>query len=273
MSSLELMAPETNARSSSKPTRASLSALIIARDEAANLEACLSTLDWVDETIVVVDRRSRDRTLEIAQTRASVVVVREFDDFASQRNAGLARATGDWILSIDADERVTPRLREAMERVLRERRSVPRAYRIPIRSVVLGRSFGYSGTQHDLPTRFFRRDSAYWTGLVHETLNYTGEVGTLDGALSHRTIPDMQTFLRKINEYTTLEARAMAASGQRFRRRDMLVRPLWIFLKLFLAKQGFRDGLEGLVFCGMSGVSVAARSWKLRELLRGEEER
>jgi glycosyltransferase involved in cell wall biosynthesis len=253
-------------------TRARLSVLIVAKDEAANLPDCLSSVDWADEKIVVVDQSSRDATLEIARRSADVVIERRFDDFASQRNAGLERASANWILSIDADERVSPELRREIRDVLDLPDGRFGAYRIPIRSHILGRRFDHSGTQNDLPIRLFRRTEASWTGLVHETLTYRGAIGTLRGCLTHRTIPDMRVFLSKINHYTTLEAEEFARAGRPYRPLDLFLRPFWTFLKLYLAKQGFRDGLEGLVFCAMSGVSVGVRSWKHRELLldRGE---
>jgi hypothetical protein len=103
---------------------------------------------------------------------------------------------------------------------------------------------------------------------VHETVELRGGAGELEGALQHRTIPDMQTFLRKLNEYTTLEAIKFEREGRRHRAADLALRPFWTFLKLYLGKQGFRDGLEGFVFCALSGLSVAVRHWKHRERLR-----
>jgi glycosyltransferase involved in cell wall biosynthesis len=247
--------------------RSRLAVLIVAKDEADNLDECLATVAWADEMIVVVDQASRDATLQIARRRAGTVIARPFDDFASQRNAGLDLATTDWVLSIDADERVTPELKAEILGILGDPAPRVGAYRIPIRSRILGRRFAYSGTQHDLPTRLFRRTAARWTGLVHETLTFAGETGTLRGELTHRTIPDMRIFINKINHYTSLEARSLVCLGRRYRTRDLLCRPVWTFLKLYLGKQGFRDGLEGLIFCAMSGVSAGVRAWKHRELL------
>jgi glycosyltransferase involved in cell wall biosynthesis len=253
-----------------------ISALVLARDEAANLPGCLASLSWVDERVVVVDSASRDDTLAIAWSLADVVVVRDFDDFAGQRNAGLARVSGDWVFAVDADERATPALaievRRALGRNVPSRdpgaEEAPSGYRVPIQSVILGRPFGFSGTQHDRPLRLFRKGAGRWVGAVHETVALRGRVGLLRSALQHRTLPDMQTFLRKLNEYTTLEATKFAREGRSYRSADLTVRPVWTFLKLYLGKQGFRDGLEGFVFCALSGVSVAVRHWKHRERLR-----
>lgn len=251
--------------------RSRISALVIARDEARNLPACLETLGWADEVVVVVDAASRDSTLRIARRRANVVVVRPFDDFASQRNAGLSAAHGHWIFSIDADERVTPRLALEIRRAVDRPDARHAGYRVPIRSIVLGRPFQYSGTQHDLPVRLFRRGAGRWVGEVHETVDLRGTVGTLAGHLTHETIPTLNVFLRKMNKYTSLEARRLAREGRPLRSFDLFARPLWTFAKLYLGKGGFRDGAEGLVFCALSGVSVGLRHWKHREILGRRE--
>jgi glycosyltransferase involved in cell wall biosynthesis len=243
-----------------------ISVLVVARDEGHNLADCLAAARWADERVVVVDAASRDATLEIARRDADIVAVRAFDDFASQRNAALAMATGDWVLSVDADERITPELAAEIRGLIADRDSPNRGYRVPIRSEVLGRRFRFSGTQHDLPLRLFLRDSGRWMGLVHETVDLKGPEGRVSGELRHRTIPTMSTFLDKINRYTTLEAEGLAENRKSFRTGDLTVQPLWTFFKLYVLKQGFRDGVEGFMFCLFSGVSAAVRAWKHREL-------
>jgi glycosyltransferase involved in cell wall biosynthesis len=244
-----------------------LSVLVVAKNEAKNLPGCLTSAQWADERVVVVDAASQDATSAIARQCADVVLVRQFDNFASQRNVALAAATGDWVLSIDADELVTPELAVEIRRTIADAASRHRGYRVPIKSVILGRRFGFSGTQHDNPVRLFRRDSGRWSGLVHETVTLEGTVGELRSALGHYTLENAQVFLNKLNHYTTLEARNLAGSRRPFRASDVAVRPLWIFFKLYVLKQGFRDGLEGFMFCALSGVSVAVRAWKHRELI------
>ncbi len=244
-----------------------ISVLILAKNEAHNLPGCLHAVSWADEVIVVVDKASDDATEELARRGADLVAVRTFDDFASQRNAALELASGDWVFAVDADERPTPELAREIRRVVGEPFRPHVGYRVPIRSVVLGRPFRYSGTQFDRPLRLFRRDRGHWTGAVHETVELEGSSGMLEHSMQHRTIPDMTTFLTKINHYTTLEAIKFQREGREFRWWDVTLRPFWIFLKLYFLKLGFKDGLEGLVFCFLSGVSVAIRHWKHRELL------
>lgn len=245
-----------------------LSVLILAKNEAHNLPACLHSVSWADELIVIVDKASEDQTEEIARRGADLVAVRTFDDFASQRNAALELASGDWVLAVDADERPTPELAREIRRIIGEPFRPHAGYRVPIRSVVLGRPFRYSGTQFDKPLRLFRRDKGHWTGTVHETVDLEGSSGMLEHSLQHRTIPDMQTFLQKINHYTSLEALKFYRDGRKFHWWDVTLRPVWIFFKLYFLKKGFKDGLEGMVFCFLSGVSVAVRHWKHRELIQ-----
>lgn len=243
-----------------------LSVLVVARDEERNLAGCLESARFADERVVVVDAASRDATQAIAERLANVVSVRAFDDFAGQRNAALALASGDWVLSIDADERITPELAQEIRGRLADHRSTAAGFRVPIRSEILGRPFGHSGTQQDMPLRLFRRARGRWSGAVHETVDVEGPVGRMESPLRHRSLPDMKVFLGKIDHYTTLEARDLFASGRRFRTRELTLAPCWTFLKLYLYRQGYRDGVEGLMFCALSAVSVAVRTWKLREL-------
>jgi glycosyltransferase involved in cell wall biosynthesis len=243
-----------------------LSVLVVARNEALNLAECLESARFADERVVVVDAACQDATLEIAHRYAEVVSVRAFDNFANQRNAALDLSSGSWVLSIDADERVTPELAAEIRRLLADPSLELVGFHVPIRSEVLGRHFRYSGTQQDLPLRLFRRDCGRWRGPVHETVEIDGSVGRTHHVLQHRTLESVRVFLGKIDLYTSLEAGDLHRAGERFRHFDLILRPFWTFLKLYLFRQGFRDGLEGLMFCALSGFSVAVRTWKLREL-------
>jgi glycosyltransferase involved in cell wall biosynthesis len=242
--------------------------LVLAKDEAHNLPDCLAAAGWADEVIVVVDRASRDGTAAIARRGADLVAIRTFDDFAHQRNAALDLASGDWVFAVDADERSTPELAAEVRRVISDPRATHVGYRVPIKSIILGRRFTHSGTQHDRPLRLFRRGCGRWVGAVHETVDLRGTAGQLTNSLRHCTIPNMETFLSKINLYTSLEAIKHQRAGRSFGVLDLAIRPFWTFLKLYVGKQGFRDGLEGFAFCALSGLSLAVRSWKLRELER-----
>lgn len=249
--------------------RPRITALIIARNEEANLPGCLDSLQGLaDEVVIVVDASSTDQTEAIARSGTPLVRTRHFDRFATQRNAGLDLASGDWILSIDADERVSPALASEIRSVLMAHSLDQVGLRVPIRSVILGRAFHYSGTQLDRPLRLFRRDRGRWTGDVHETVDLNGSVGTLKHSLVHRTIPDLNVFLSKINLYTDLEAKQAFSDGRRPTFFDLWLRPFWTFAKLYVLRRGVLDGKEGFLFCSLSAVSAFLREWKLRERWR-----
>lgn len=251
------------------PADPRISALILARDEAANLPDCIASIRWADEVVVVVDPASLDATATLAAELADRVIVRPFDTFAAQRNAGLDAAHGEWIFAVDADERSSPEQSSEIRRRVGEGGAA--GFRVPIRSRILGRSFRFSGTQQDLPLRLFRRDRGRWVGHVHETVSLDGPAETLGNPLTHATIPDMKTFLRKMDIYTTLEAEQAHRAGRKPHPADWVLRPLWTFARLYLARQGFRDGPEGFAFCALSGVSTGVRAWKLRELARRKD--
>lgn len=249
-----------------------VSALIIARDEAAHLAGCIASVRWADEVVVVVDSSSRDATEQIARSHADRIDIRHFDTFAAQRNHALGLAGGDWVFAIDADERSSAeQAAEIRARISRAPRSHA-GFRVPIRSMILGREFSHSGTQCDRPLRLFRRARGRWVGEVHETVELDGDVGQLETPLTHQTLADIRTFLAKIDRYTTLEAMRLHRDARPVRAADLTLRPLWTFAKLYLGKQGYRDGLEGFMFCMLSGVSVCVRHWKQRELLRSSRE-
>jgi len=231
---------------------ATITAAIIAVDEADNLAELLPRLDWVDE-IVVVDGGSRDATVEVARAAGGRVFIRRFDTFADQRNEALRLAGGDWILSIDADERPTSRLAAEVRRQVERGRYA--AFRIPIRSSIFGRRVRRSGTQDDRPVRLFRRRSARWVGSVHEVLRVSGRVGQLRAWIEHRALADLDAFLTKMHRYTTLEASARVAAGRRPRWHQRWIAPAQEVFRRLVWKQGFLDGPAGWAFCLLSGLS------------------
>ncbi len=241
-----------------------ITAAIIARNEADNLAALLPRLDWVDEIVVLVDDGSTDATRAVASALGARVVSGPFDTFARQRNRALAMATGDWVLSIDADERPTPGLAAEIRR--RIRTPTLAAFRLPIRSTIFGRPFRRSGTQDDRPIRLFRRQAAGWTGDVHETLRVRGRVGRLSRGLEHYTLADRGAFQEKMDRYTTLEAEARVAAGRAPRRLDGWVAPAREVFRRLIWKQGFLDGPAGWRFCLLSGLSERVRAVRHRRL-------
>ncbi len=247
-----------------------VTAAIIAMNEAENLADLLPHLAWADE-IVVVDGGSEDATVEIARRHGCRVGFRRFDTFARQRNQALRMAAGDWVLWIDADERPTPRLTAEIRRAMRRGRCA--GYRIPIRSSIFGRRFRGCGTQDDCPVRLAHRHAARWAGSVHEVLRVSGRVGRLRSWLEHRTYPDLHAFLAKMHRYTALEAKARVAAGRAPRRCDAWVAPVRETLRRLIWKHGILDGPEGWAFCLLSGLSewvLAGRHRRLWSPVRSE---
>ena len=250
--------------------RPTITAAIIALDEERRLGELLPMLDWVDE-IVVVDGGSRDATVRIAQSHGCQVVSRRFDTFAAQRNHALDLAGGDWVLSIDADERPSQTMAEEIRRRIANAQAD--AYRVPIRSRIFGRPIRRCGTQDDNPVRLFRRPAARWVGDVHEVLRVAGRIGRIENRLTHDPIPDLETFLAKMHRYTLLEAKARTASRRRPSWRDTWIAPPREVFRRLIYKQGFLDGPAGWAFCLLSGLSewvLAREHRRLVETYRTE---
>jgi glycosyltransferase involved in cell wall biosynthesis len=242
-----------------------VTAAIITLDEERMLPALLASLAWTDE-IVLVDGGSRDRTVELARAAGCRVIEHPFDNYARQRNRALELARGDWILSIDADERPTPRLVDEIRATLTQPRCD--AYRVPIRSRIFGRRMRYSGTQDDRPVRLFRRGQR-WSGDVHEVLEVAGRIGCLRSWLEHETLPDLPAFLTKMQRYTSLEANQRLRSCRPPRRRDLWLAPALEVFRRLVWKRGCFDGPEGWAFCLLSGVSQWVLACKHRRLWKG----
>jgi glycosyltransferase involved in cell wall biosynthesis len=232
-----------------------ISANLITLNEERNLAPCLESLVWVDE-IVVVDGGSRDRTAEIARRYTDRVVVNPFDDYASQRNRALDASRGEWVFSIDADERVPRALaREIRQRALDAGPDVA-GFWVPIRSRIFGRRFRFSGTQGERKMRLFRRERGRWHGPVHETVALSGHTGRLRHAIDHESTPDLETYSLKLDRYSSFEAERIRTAGCSLAWWQPRLVSLWTFAKLYFGKLGMLDGPEGFRFCALSGLGT-----------------
>lgn len=247
-----------------------LSVLIPTLDEEANLPECLASCSFADE-IVVVDSGSTDRTTEIARAAGAVVLTHPFESHARQKNWGLARVANDWVLVLDADERVTPPLRESIRAAIAAP-GATRGFLIRRRSTFLGRTITGCGWQFDRVLRLFdRRVACFDDRRVHESAVVQGDTRTLDGALLHHSCRDFSQWLRKVDRYASLGAEEAFARGRRPRLGDLHVRPLARFAKQWLLQGGFRDGPEGWVLCSTSAFGVMLKYARLRELTTGQQ--
>lgn len=246
-----------------------LSAVVIARNEEANIGECLKSLSFCDE-VVVVDSGSQDRTVSLANGLGARVTQRNFDNFASQKNFALSCASFPWVLSIDADERVSGELRGEIQKAIGGLFAPPAAYRMPRHNLIFGRRFRFGGNGSDAPVRLFQKERARFSGLVHETLLVDGPVGRFKGALLHASTPSAGVYLRKLNGYTGLEAECLREKGRSPRKSDFFLKPLFRFWQRFFLQLGFLDGREGFFFHLLSAYYEFVRYAKLWEISEGK---
>jgi glycosyltransferase involved in cell wall biosynthesis len=242
-----------------------LSVTIITRDEAANLAAALDSVAWADE-IVVVDSESTDATTEIARRYTSKVLVRPWPGYVAQKNRAADEASHDWILSLDADERVSPALAKEIQALLHGDPAAP-GYRVPRVTFHLGRWIRSTDWYPDYQLRLYDRRRARWAGrLVHESVKADGPVVDLAGELQHYAYRDLSHHLQTMDRYTTLAARQMRDDGRTAGWFDLAVHPPAAFFRNYVLRGGFRDGLPGLVISTLNATYVALKFAKLLEL-------
>jgi glycosyltransferase involved in cell wall biosynthesis len=242
-----------------------LSATIIARNEASCIGDALQSVAWADE-IVVVDSHSTDDTVAIARRYTSRVEVREWNGYVDQKNYAASIASNDWILSVDADERVSAALASEIRATLASGPAAG-AYRIPRVTWHLGRWIRSTDWYPDYQIRLYDRRSAAFTGrYVHESVHASGSVGRLSAELQHYAYRDIADHLETMNRYTSLAARQMHEEGRRARVCDLICHPPLAFLRNYIVRAGFKDGLPGLIVSSMNSYYVFLKFAKLREL-------
>jgi len=223
-----------------------LSAIVIAKNEAANIADCLDSLAFCDE-VVVVDGGSGDDTVALAKAKgAQVVSAPDWRGYGPQKNLALSQAHGEWVLSLDADERVTPALAREIQTAISEAKV--NGYRIPRLSSFCGREMRHSGWYPDYVLRLFRRDKARFSDdLVHERVICEEPIGRLIEPLRHRTITTLEDALSKIDRYSTAGADMLLASGRRVYFISGIAHGCWTFLRTYFLRAGFLDGPEGFL--------------------------
>ena len=250
-------------------TRARLSVVVVTLNEEDRIRACLESVAWADE-IIVVDAESQDKTAAIARELTDHVIVRPWPGFAAQKNFGLARSQGDWILSLDADEVVSPALRDDIVGVLERGGEAVVGYEVPRRNIFWGRWVRHGGLYPDWQVRLFRRGRGRFSErAVHEAIVVDGPVARLHGHLEHRSYRDVADFLARADRYTSLAADEWVAAGRRSRPVvDMVARPLGRFLGMYVARAGFLDGWRGFLLATLYAYYVLMRSAKVWERAR-----
>ncbi len=242
-----------------------IAAIVITKDEERNIAACLESLKWVDE-MIVVDAESKDRTVELAKAYTPKVFVRAWPGYGPQKNFAMAQAAADWILIVDADECISDELREEI-RALLQKPGPAFAYRIPRRNFYYGYWIRGAGQYPDPQLRLVRRGRGRYNDLpVHEHLEVDGPIGELHGHLDHHTHPTVLAHESKIERYSTLAAEERIRTGKpEAAWYHLLVNPVWTFVKFYFFRRGYRDGLPGLIVSGFSAAHVLLKYAKLWE--------
>jgi glycosyltransferase involved in cell wall biosynthesis len=250
------------------PSRAPLSAVLITRNAANVLDTCLESLAFVDE-IVVVDSASSDGTIEIAARRGARVVQKEWLGFGRQKQFAVEQASHDWVLCLDADERVSPELAASIAAAVVA--PVSPVYRMARRNRFLGRWLSHGEGYPDWSPRLFNRMNARWSDdLVHEKVLYSVTPGTLKGDLMHDSADDLAAYLDRQNRYTTLAARQAFELGRSVGLLHLLLSPVVRLFKFYVFRLGFLDGLPGLLHISIGCMNSYVKYAKLIELRRAE---
>ncbi|PWB75878.1 hypothetical protein C3F09_01840 [candidate division GN15 bacterium] len=242
-----------------------LSVIIITHNEEENLPRCLESVKWADE-VIVVDSHSTDRTPQIAADFKCQYYDLDWHGFGAAKQAALAHASGEWVLSIDADEAVSEELRASITSGINGK-SEYRGYEMARRTQFLGRWIRHCGWYPDYILRLFRRDSGRFNPLViHESIAVGGPVGRLKGDLLHYSYPNLEKYFAKSNRYTTLGAEEALRLGKRAGIIDLLFKPPISFFKHYIQKGGFLDGTQGLLVSWLSAAAVFNKYAKLWHL-------
>ena len=242
-----------------------LTVTVITRDESAHIAAALQSVSWADE-IIVVDSGSTDDTVAIARRYATRVEHRDWPGYSAQKNYAAAVASNDWILSLDADERVTPQLAAEIRQALTSE-PVVRGYRVPRVTWYLGRWIRSTDWYPDYQLRLYDRRAGTWNGRrVHESVTLQGPPALLRHELQHYAYRDISEHLATIDRYTTLAAEQWLAEGRRTNGFELFIHPRLAFLRNYLLRGGFKDGAAGLLVSKMNSYYVFLKFAKLWEL-------
>jgi glycosyltransferase involved in cell wall biosynthesis len=246
-----------------------LSVILITRNEEANLADCLASLEGIAQQIVVVDTNSSDRTLDIAKSYGAVIAQpQDWPGFGPQKNRALDLATGEWVLSLDADERLTPALKSEIVTAIHHSAHVD-CFAIPRLSWYCGRFIRHSGWNPDYVDRLFKRGSARFSDdLVHERLIPSGQVAKLENPMLHYSFMNYSQVLQKIDRYSTASAEQAFAKGKTSTPLKAVLHGAWSFFRTYFLRAGFLDGPQGFTLAMSNAQGTYYRYVKLWHLIR-----
>lgn len=248
--------------------RLPLSLVVITRDAANEIAACIASAGFAGEALVV-DSGSRDHTADVAAAAGARVVEHPWEGFGPQKRFAVAQARNDWVLCVDADERISPELAVSIAALFARGAPAAAAYALARRNRFLGRWLAHGEGYPDWNVRLFDRRQAHWTDdLVHERVVADGAVARLEGDLMHASAESIDDYIAKQNRYTTLQAVAMHSRGERAGLARMALSPLARFLRFYVLKAGFLDGAAGFAHIAIGAFASFLKYAKLRALER-----
>jgi glycosyltransferase involved in cell wall biosynthesis len=249
-----------------------LSVTIVALDEERNIGRCLSSVEWADE-IVVVDTGSTDRTVDICKDHGCRVITSKWLGFGPTKRLAVESVSNEWVLSIDADEEVSPELKSSIREVLADPKSA--GYRIKRTSFYMNTRIKHGGWNRDYPLRLFSRAHGNFNSkLVHESVVVDGAVERIEAPLVHYTYPTIESHIAKINRYAELGAQELLDAGESATILSAVLRGAVKFIKMYIVRLGFMDGRPGFVLASNSAFGVYLKYlklWEKRRSLYGAE--
>ena len=249
--------------------KVAVTVIIAARNEAANIEQCVSSVAWARE-IIIVENDSTDNTVELAKAAGAMVMSNPFVTIGAQRNAAIGRASSEWILVVDADERACPELGEEIRSLIK--RPTANAYRVPRRNFFLGTEIRHGGWDHDRPVRLFKSNLRYESSRVHEHVEVDGAVGELKNALTHEPYASLDSYMEKLDRYSRWWAEDRFERGKRTHPVSAWARSRLRFASMYVLKLGFLDGEAGVILSALASMSVMTKYARLWELQKRNEE-
>ncbi|MGB9700387.1 MAG: glycosyltransferase family 2 protein [Thermodesulfobacteriota bacterium] len=244
-----------------------VSVAIITKEEEKNIRACLESVQWADE-IIVIDAGSQDKTKQICAEYGAKVFVEEWQGFGRQKNKAIEKTKNEWVLNLDADERVTPELAAEIAETLDGKLELDGFY-IPRKNFFGSRWIRHGGWYPDYNLRLFRKSKGrFQERQVHEKVILEGKVGYLKNPLEHRTYNSIKEFLQRQELYSDLAAQEMLNEGKKYRFYDILFRPSWTFLQMYILRAGFLDGYYGFLLARLYSYYTFVKYSKLKELMR-----
>ena len=242
-----------------------LSVIVITRNEERNIVECLKNVSWAND-IIIVDSQSTDQTVALAREYARTILVTEWKGYGAAKNLALEKAINSWVLWLDADERVTDGLAAEIRQIISSETGAVQGYEVGRRAFFLGKWIRHCGWYPGYVVRLFtNKNASFSTASVHEHIEIEGLRGRLRHDLLHYTDENIFHYFSKFNRYTSLAAEDLFHGGKISRMYDLSVRPAFMFVKMYIFRLGFLDGMHGFILCLLSSAYVFTKYAKLKE--------